>query len=140
MNTWCNKYIKIPFKDCGRDENGCDCWGLARLIYRDELGIELPTLTGYSDTHDRRVIADLYEGEHPRWVEVPLGQEKEFDIIIFRTMGLPTHVGVAIGDGFMIHCERSIGTCISNYRKEMLWKKRIVGVYRHASSKIATSV
>lgn len=140
MNNWSNEYIKIPFKDCGRDENGCDCWGLARLIYRDKLGINLPSLTGYSDTHDRKVIADLYEGEHITWEEVPLGEEKEFDIIIFRTMGLPTHVGVAIGNGFMIHCERSIGTCISNYRKELLWKKRIVGVYRYASSKVATTV
>lgn len=139
MNTWCNKYIKIPFKECGRDENGCDCWGLTRLIYRDELGIDLPMLMGYSDTHDRNKISDLYETEHLNWKEIPLNQEKEFDIIIFRTMGLPTHVGIVIGNGFMIHCERSIGTCISNYKKELLWKKRIVGVYRYESSKITTS-
>lgn len=140
MNTWTNEYIKIPFKECGRDENGCDCWGLARLIYRDKLGVDLPELLGYADTNERKTITDLYEKEHVRWKEIPLGEEKEFDIIIFRTLGLPTHVGVAIGGGFMIHCERSIGTVISNYKREMLWKKRIVGVYRYESSKVITTV
>lgn len=140
MNTWCNKYIKVPFKECGRDEKGCDCWGLTRLIYRDELGIDLPELIGYKDTDDRKKITDLYDAEHLRWKEIPLNEEKEFDVIIFRAMGLPTHVGVAIGGGFMVHCIRNVGTCIVNYRKDLAWNKRIVGVYRYESPKIATAV
>ncbi len=143
IGTWCNNFINIPFKDCGRTRDGADCWGLARIIYKEKLGIELPELLGYADTNERKTIAGLYEIEHQDWQEIPLGEEKEFDIIIFRTMGLPTHVGVAIGDGFMIHSERSIGTCISNYRKELMWKKRIVGAYRYArnnSSKINSTL
>lgn len=37
-----NKFIGIPFKDGGRDFNGCDCWGLAKLYYKEILNYELP--------------------------------------------------------------------------------------------------
>lgn len=138
---WTNKYIKIPFAECGRSEKGADCWGLAIIIYKNELNIDLPELLGYNDTHDRKYISDLYETEHKLWQEVPLGQEKPYDIIVFRTMGLPTHIGIVIGKGDMIHCERGIGTCVNNYKKDVLWTKRIVGVYRYArDTKVVTTV
>lgn len=129
---WCNEYIHIPFKEHGREPDGCDCWGLARVIYKEKLGIELPTLLDYKNTKDGCSIAGLYENEHKNWEEIPIGQEKEFDVLVFKILGLPTHIGVVISKGMMIHCEYGIGTHVTEYNREFQWKKRLAGVYRHA--------
>lgn len=128
---WCNDYISIPFLEHGRDRKGCDCWGLARVIYDELLGIKLPTLIDYKNTKDSHAIAELYEKEHKEWEEIPLGQEKEFDIVVFKILGLPTHIGIVINKGMMLHCEYGIGTHVSEYTKELQWKKRLAGIYRY---------
>lgn len=129
---WCNDYISIPFADHGRSKDGCDCWGLARIIYKEKLGIDLPELLDYKNTKDSVNIAELYKDEHLHWVEIPKGEEKEFDILVFRILGMPTHIAVVINKGYMIHCEKGVGTHITEYNKELQWNKRLVGVYRYA--------
>lgn len=128
---WCNDYIAVPFADHGRTAHGCDCWGLARLIYKEQLNIDLPELLDYKNTKDSRNIAELYEIEHQEWREIPIGQEKPFDILVFKIMGLPTHIAVVVDKGLMIHCEKGCGTHISEYNKEVQWKTRLAGVYRY---------
>lgn len=128
---WCNKYISVPFEEHGRTKNGCDCWGLARLIYEKELGINLPALLDYKNTKDGKSISELYEIEHQEWEEIPVGQEKPFDMLVFRMLGLPTHIAVVVDKGLMIHCEKGCGTHISEYNKEVQWKTRLAGVYRY---------
>lgn len=128
---WCNNYISVPFADHGRTAQGCDCWGLARLIYKEQLGIDLPALLDYKNTKDSHNIAELYEIEHQEWQEIPLGQEKSFDVLVFKIMGLPTHIAVVVDKGLMIHCEKGCGTHISEYNKEVQWKTRLAGVYRY---------
>lgn len=128
---WCNDYISVPFEEHGRNRQGCDCWGLARLIYKEQLGIDLPELLDYKNTKDSHNIAELYEIEHQEWQEIPLGQEKSFDVLVFKMLGLPTHIAVVVDKGLMIHCEKGCGTHISEYNKEVQWKTRLAGVYRY---------
>ncbi|MBP5698215.1 MAG: C40 family peptidase [Alphaproteobacteria bacterium] len=129
---WCNDYINIPFQEHGRNRAGCDCWGLARIIYKEKLDIDLPTLLNYENTRDSNAIVELYEKEHLNWVEIPVGEEKEFDILVFKILGLPTHIGIVINKGMMIHCEYKIGTHITEYYNEVQWRNRLAGVYRYA--------
>lgn len=128
---WCNNYISVPFEEHGRSRQGCDCWGLARLIYKEQLGIDLPELLDYKNTKDSRNIAELYNVERCDWQEIPLGQEQPFDILVFKMLGLPTHIAVVVNKGLMIHCEKGCGTHISEYNREVQWKTRLAGVYRY---------
>lgn len=133
MDAWTNKYIRVPFADKGRAENGCDCWGLARLIYQKELGIVLPKLLDYRDTLDRSTISNIYAEESQNWSEISIGAEQPFDLIVLKMMGFPMHVGVVYQKGFMIHCLKDVGTTVVEYNSR-LWNKRIVGFYRYANT------
>lgn len=137
---WVNKYIKIPFSEHGREITGCDCWGLVKIIYDKELNIVLPALLDYKDTKDRISISSLVKQEKIQdWIEISSGQEKQFDVLIFNILNVPTHVGLVYKKGMMIHCEKGKGTYLTEYNKDHSWKKRLYGIYRHAGSTIISS-
>lgn len=131
---WSNKYVKIPFVDKGRALEGADCWGLVRIIYQQELGIELPMLNGYEDTYDRKNIKDIISNECARWERVELGEEKPFDVVVFRMLGTAMHIGLVVKPGWMVHCQRTSNTTHNDYLNESEWKCRIEGFYRYADS------
>lgn len=87
--AWYTKYVGIPFVEKGRDENGCDCWGLVRLIYKNELGIDLPDyLDCYETTNDREKLSSVIkEQTEKNWVSDQ--EHKEFDVIILMMRGVP---------------------------------------------------
>ncbi len=130
---WTDPYIRIPFRERGRDRaDGVDCWGLGIIIYQDKLGIELPTLTGYSDTKDRVRISDIIKTESNTWDFIKPGDEKPFDMAVFKMLGQPMHVGVVVEPGLMIHCEKGSGVYLTYYYKENQWDRRLEGFFRHA--------
>lgn len=132
-------YIRIPFKDHGRTRNGADCWGLACIIYAEQLGIELPALTGYEDTKDRAKISDIIKAESQTWQFIVRDKEEPFDIAVFKVLGQPMHVGVVVKPGLMIHCERGCGVYRTQYYKENQWDRRLEGFFRYAERPGITS-
>ena len=41
-DNWLDRYIGLPWKIGGRElHGGIDCWGLVRLVMRDEAGIDM---------------------------------------------------------------------------------------------------
>lgn len=128
---WWNKYIGTPFKEKGRDQNGVDCWGLLRIVYKNELGIDLPDyLECYESTNDKEVLSSLISREKDQKWE-PIDKPTEFSALVLKMDGVPFHVGVYTHDGKFIHCARGSNTVhekINSFR----WRNNVAGVYTWA--------
>ena len=126
-----NEYVGIPWVDQGRTRKGCDCWGLLWLIYRERLGIELPS---YSDRYvtaaDRAAIDALIKGELGCWREIPRGQEQSFDGVLMNDGGKLSHIGVTVRPGKVLHVRRGSVALIEDYRS-FLFGRQIAGFFRH---------
>lgn len=128
--AWAAKYVGAPYLDQGRSIiGGLDCWGLVCEVYKNELGIELPSyLEAYSSAQDVMSCADAIADKRRSWVEVE--EPRAFDVIEFRVRGYPWHVGVALnGDGEFLHTMRSIDTVVENW-KNPKWRPRVLSFLR----------
>lgn len=126
-----DRYVGIPFLDRGRTFAGVDCWGLVRLVYRGELGVELPAYESLYRTVDERTgveLLELVERKRGAWQQVEAPET--FDLVLLRIAGVPCHVGVALPGGRMIHCARGADSRIESYRGPK-WAPRVEGFYRH---------
>lgn len=132
--SWSNRYVGTPWAEFGRDLNGCDCWGLACVIYREELGIKLPDYLGdYASAEERGEISALIDGARhsPLWIPVE-GPAIAFDISVFRRGRLDTHLGIVIRHGLMIHIDGEDCAKVADYTQGR-WRSRFRGHYRHQS-------
>lgn len=87
------RYLRVPYQDRGLSEDGADCWGFARLVLRQELGLELPDFLNVKDTTD---LEDALRGF--REVAIP----RDFDLVLMRSPSRwLTHIGVFYGGGVL---------------------------------------
>lgn len=130
--SWLNDYIGIPYRENGRDRDGCDCWGLLALIYAEQLGTPLPEYTGkrweHGDKADQvgpgaAAYASMFE-------LIPAGSERLGDGVLIRMRGHPLHVGMVVEPGWMIHAHEGADACLEQYRRPE-WEKRVLGFYRY---------
>lgn len=130
--SWSDAYIGIPFVEFGRDRSGCDCWGLACVVYLEVLGITLPSYLGYTSADEHHEIAALIDGavQSPLWV--PVEQPEAFDVAVFRRGRWSTHIGVVLWPGVMLHMAAEDQSKVQGYI-EGPYKHRLVGFYRHHS-------
>ncbi len=134
---WAERYLQIPFCEKGRSRAGVDCYGLVRLIYQDQRGIELPSYDEqYATTADRTEITALLRGElASRWREIPLAEAGEFDGVIFRLYGQPTHVGLVLDPPWFIHAikvvaGKTVGKTWIERWDSLQWEKRLLAAVR----------
>ena len=124
-----DKYIGLPYLDNGRTESGLDCWGLARLFYSNEYGIELPSYseeyTGGTDPYISQAV-NLYKDN---WEEITTPNVG--DLCLFNIFGEPMHVGVYLGDNKFLHCRIGSDSVIESLNN-VKWKNRFVGFYVYA--------
>lgn len=105
MDSWHTKYIGIPFVDNGRSMSGCDCGGLAWLVFKQELGRELDCfISPYTALHA------ISAGKNLRYAIgeffAPAISPRPLNLAVFgRTFG-DYHVGVFIDNGRnILHCK-----------------------------------
>lgn len=134
MYGWTRKYTGIPFSSGGRDEQGCDCWGLVRLILQREYGIFLPALSdGYSDACLTGETAGLFRANAPLILGERIMKPQEKALAIIRFCGVPSHVGLYAGDGYIIHSRFKAGAVCERTSSPLL-SGRIEGWYRVSES------
>lgn len=129
---WSNNYIGIPFKYKGRTKDGLDCWGLARLIYKNEYDISLPSLSTEYVENDIERISELIAQYKEGWESVD--KPSEGDIVLLKIMGSISHIGVAISETHFIHARDGYDSAIESFESPY-WKKRIVGYFKYSQNK-----
>ncbi|MDR1036635.1 MAG: C40 family peptidase [Deltaproteobacteria bacterium] len=81
------KYVGAPYRSGGRSPKGFDCSGLAWFVFRQH-GIELPDSSLKQSRSGKKIDRD----------ELVPG-----DLVFFRSGRTVDHVGVYVGDGYMVH-------------------------------------
>ncbi len=121
-----NAYVGQPYQDRG-------CWELVRLVYREQLGIGLP---GYEDEYaqisdeDRAELGRLIHENRTDWYAIAPGDEQAGDVILFRVLGEPVHIGVIAEPGMFLHVYARHTACTESYRNPK-WRPRVEGIYRY---------
>jgi len=123
---WENCYVGIPYKYSGRGRDGLDCWGLVRLVHKDQFGIDLPSFTEV-DTKDKQSEVISIAKEY--WT--PVAVEQAGDVVVFNILGESTHVGIITKPGYFLHAYENQDVRVERL-DSVKWKKRIEGIYRYS--------
>lgn len=132
MNTWWNKYVGIPYAPGMSSRDGCDCWGLVRLVYREEFGTLLPGAVldvTPGEVPSAGVVAPVLELARDAFWErtsVPMPG----DVVVLRVRGYDSHVGIVTTPGYMLHVREGHDAVIESYDRRF-WKNAFQGVYRY---------
>lgn len=125
-------YLIIPYAKFGRNREGVDCWGLVRLIYKDEFNIDLPGYEGIDWKDGKTISANIeLESQSSKWIEIPREERQTGDIITLKIKGLPWHIGVLMNTEQFIHAEPICGVCVERLGA-IHWKSRVDSFYRYS--------
>jgi len=133
---WSADFIGLPWQDRGLTRSGIACWGLARLVYAEVLGLDVPDYAAeVASLEDRTEVATVYAGgtAFGPWHAVSESEAREFDIVVFRRAGLDAHVGIVVTPGRMLHITSGQDSAIVSYA-DGRWAPRLSGIYRHTAT------
>ena len=147
--SWANDYVGLPYKPLGRNRDGIDCYGLVRLVLKEQCGIDLPSYSSEADrsgfrdddpTHPEgrevraQVIADQITMNG--FYSVERDTLRPFDLLITRTYGDPIHIGLVVRPTLMLHTyggSSATTSVIVDYSSPD-WASRIIRCVRHHSN------
>jgi cell wall-associated NlpC family hydrolase len=128
---WIAQYVGIPYRPGGRGRDGADCWGLVAMVMREQFSIALPDYPGaaWMPAGDARAIGAEAAAYAARFRRLAAGEERPGDAVLIRMRGAPLHVGLVVGDGWMLHAHEEADACLESYSSPA-WAHRILGFYR----------
>lgn len=130
---WAERYVGLPFADGGRDIDGLDCWGLVRLVLKEQKSIDVPSygeisaadLMKVARTIGRECLADPW-----KTVSVP----HAFDVVVMsspRVAGRSvSHCGIMVDERRFLHVEQHTHSVLVPITHPTV-RNRIRGYYRH---------
>ena len=126
-------YVGIPYVLNAREGFAAtDCWGLVRLLYQKELGIELP-IYGEIDTKDLLSAAKRIKRQSSGLPWLTIEQPQDFDVVLMRHgphSNFPGHVGIWF-QGKILHALGGTDSVLVRAdHLSVVW--RILGYRRHA--------
>lgn len=131
MPDWVAQYIDIPFADHGRGHQGCDCYGLVRLVLREQFGLELPELlAGYADTGMVEEIARMIDHHRPLLGFDEVAAAQLGDVAHLRRGRDGCHLGLMLSPYLLLHTDEPGGVRVDDIRRPHL-RPRLLGFYRH---------
>ena len=134
------QYLGLPYAPAGRSvtkDGGIDCWGLLRLVYQSELGIDIDKyhkLDFDFETARRNSEEELLiRGSQPDWYKVCADMVRPLDCVVINIGRLPLHVGVVVDEkrGLMLNSRSATQESVIEHYTSFSWKNRIRGFYRH---------
>lgn len=106
MTEWVNAYVGIPYVANGADRTGVDCYGLLRLVAREQFGSELPEWYCPDDPLLR--TRHLTRGADTcGWKETPDPAE-DFTVVAVRKGKVTRHCGISVLGG-VLHADKPYG-------------------------------
>ena len=121
-------FIGIPYRSRGAGFDGADCYGLAVLYNRHVLGKELPDYSSlYVSADDFDDASGAIAKGRENWEAVTEG--KAGDVILFRQMGVVSHVGIYLDGVDFLHIAQGGAACLEAM-DSLNWAKRIDGIMR----------
>ena len=136
-------YLRLKYREGGRERPLVDCWGLYRLIVGEERGIWLAEFAGQEVPLSiaRTTQREVAGGD---WIEIPAGEEQPCDVVLMTgllgegraTLSAAIHVGCVMEPGRMIDIEKAGGVRSRAFRTTPRLRalpavaNRVVGIYR----------
>ena len=115
--------IGIPFVDGGRDMEGMDCWGLAKVCFkRQEIAVQDYDISAFNAV---KIDAELSTNSYV-WQKMDNPVVGCLVLINISCQGFANHVGIYVGENKFIHAYANSGVCISTIKR---WKSHIIGYY-----------
>ncbi|WP_418186723.1 NlpC/P60 family protein [Aliarcobacter lanthieri] len=107
-------FIGIPYQDGGRDLQGCDCYGLVKLYYKEMLNIDIPE-SRIIATQPKRIFLNYLNELNENWnkIEKPIKHSVVAFMYNPNHPKIVTHFGVMIDDKTVLHCLNKINSHIS---------------------------
>lgn len=130
MTHWSTSFLRVPYREGGRDRSGCDCWGIVALPWKEIKGVDLPLHSGVVAGSGADVDALANELSSGRWRQVELAEAEPWDVVLFE-MGPKFHVGLVIEPGIMLSIRRGQVHAHTEEIKQPHWMRLMSGVFRY---------
>jgi cell wall-associated NlpC family hydrolase len=124
-----SNFIGIPFVSKGRSFNGCDCYGLVKLYYKEILNIDIPE-TIITAEQPRRTFANYLNEISKNWTATTPAK----NVVVAMSVNaehpnLVTHFAVMIDDKRFIDTRENMSSYLTSIDDEKI-KNQIKGFYK----------